>query len=280
MDKRALVAMSSQTPTVGMGILSWRGADSLKYALSTYAKADLFSLFDERVIILPDPDDAVRAIAHKHPLKAIEFAQNLGIAGGMRAVAEALTTDYVLFLENDCPLIEPITKARSQIELSIDALETGQAFMARLRSRRNPGELFATLGKYKRYWDKNLSANLRRTIRPTKAMRLCGTAVYAIENPDQHHPKFIQEYSPNSGTYIVSPKAMPWTNQSILMKRRDFLDVILPFVEAQPLKRGINGFHNVEIELNRSAFWTQSNFNILCPKGLFTHKRFNDRGYV
>ena len=274
--------MSSKKPTIGMGVLSWRGADSLDYALSTYAKAGLFELFDQHIIILPEPDDAVRSVAQKHPLKTREFKQNLGIAGGMRAVAEALTTDYVLFLENDCPLIEPITTAQAQIKLSVDALASGHAFMARLRSRREPGELFSTLGKYKRYWDNGFDAKLRRLARPAKAKRLCGSAVYAIEHPDQRHPNFISAYKPSMkmSTYIVSPKVMPWTNQSILMKRQDFLDVILPYVEAQPLKRGINGFHNVEIELNRSKFWTQSNFKILCPKGIFTHKRFNDRGYV
>jgi len=261
-----------------MGILSWRGAVSLEYALSSYAKANLFNLFDERVIILPEPDDAVRRVAQKHPLNTVEFAQNLGIAGGMRAVAQALQTDYVLFLENDCPLIEPISTARAQIELSIDALEAGDAFVSRLRSRRKPGELFTTLPKYNRYWDNRFSAKLRRTLRPAKAKRLCGSAVYAVPNPHLHHPDFIRAYK--SKSYIVSPRVMPWTNQSILMRRRDFLDIILPFVEHQPLTRTINGFHNIEIELNRSKFWTKSNFKTLCPPGLFTHQRLEDRGYI
>ena len=263
--------------TVGMGILSWRGAASLEHALSTYDKAGLYELFDERAIILPEPDEAVKSAASAHPLNVREFPQNLGIAGGMQAVAESLSTDYILFLENDCPLIEPIDEVKAQLALSLKALEANDCRMVRLRSRTNPGELFNALPKYKRYWDNNISAKLRRTLRPSKARRLCGTAVYDGLNPHERHPNFIKKYSANS--YIVSPRVMPWTNQSILMKRRDFLDVILPYVNAQPLTRAINGFHNVEIELNRSTFWTESNFNILCPKGLFTHKRLNDRGY-
>ena len=269
--------MDTHKPSIGMGILSWRGAASLTHALDSYEQAGLFDLFDERVIILPEPDEAVRKVAQNAPLKAVEFSQNLGIAGGMRAVAEALTTDYVLFLENDCPLIEPLSAAKAQIELSIKALSSGAAFMTRLRSRRLPGDLFTTLPKYNRYWDDSFSAKIRRILRPYKAKRLCGTAVYVAPKPHLRHPDFIQEYAPDC--YIISPRAMPWTNQSILMRRRDFLDIILPFVEAQPLTRTINGFHNIEIELNGSQFWTQSNFKILCPPGLFTHQRLGDRGY-
>jgi hypothetical protein len=270
--------MSTGKPSIGMGILSWRGAASLDYALGSYSASGLFNLFGERAIILPEPDEAVKSIAAQHPLTSYEFDRNLGIAGGMRAVAETLSTDYVLFLENDCPLIESYEAAEKQIAQSIEALEAGAAFMARLRSRREPGELFNTLEKYQNYWADGLKPTIRRTLRPLKAKRLCGTAVYARSDPHLKHPNYISRYDDDS--YIVSPKAMPWTNQSILLRRRDFLDVILPFVESQALTRAINGFHNIEIELNQSRFWTGSDMNIFCPPGIFTHKRLGDRGYL
>jgi len=273
--------MSTGNPTIGMGVLSWRGGASLDYALSSYKAARLFDCFDECAIILPDPDDPVRSVANKYPLTPYIFKDNLGIAGGMRAIAESLSTDYVLFLENDCPLIESYETAQKQIELSLKTLTSGTAFMARLRSRRMPGELFNTLAKYQRYWGTGAMPILRRTLRPHKAKRLCGTAVYDSAAPHLKHPDYIKEYGPDSFIiFIISPAVMPWTNQSILLRREDFLKTILPFVESQPLSRAINGFHNVEIELNRSPFWTESHFNIFCPPGLFTHKRLGDRGYV
>ena len=193
-----------------MGILSWRGAASLEYALSTYERAGLFDLFDERAIVLPEPDEAVRSIAARHPLQAHEFSKNLGIAGGMQAVAEALTTDYVLFLENDCPIIESLHEAKTQIGLSLKALEANACFMVRLRSRREPGELFDTFGKYKRYWDNGLGPRVRRLLRPKKALRLSSTAIYALPHPHKRHPDVITQY--NDDSVIVSPKVMPWTN--------------------------------------------------------------------
>lgn len=270
--------MSTGSPTLGMGILSWRGAASLAHALDSYHAANLFSLFDERAIVLPDPDEAVLAIAQKHPLTLHRHPHNLGIAGGMRAVAEALSTDYVLFLENDCPLIEDLGTARTQLNRALEIIESKAAFMARLRSRREPGEVFNTLAKYQRYWSPGAAPRLRRWLRPHKAKRLCGTAIYDSPQPHLKHPAYIKEAAPEN--YIVSPKVLPWTNQSILIRRLDFLNIILPFVEGQPLTRAVNGFHNVEIELNQSRFWTESAFNIFCPPGLFTHQRLGDRGYV
>lgn len=270
--------MSTGKPTLGMGILSWRGAASLDYALKSYQSANMFTLFDDHVIILPDPDDAIRHIANQYPLRAYEYEQNLGIMGGMKAVAEALSTEYVLFLENDCPLIETYETAKQQLQLTLNVLEAKAAFMARLRSRRKPGELFNTLGKYQRYWGPGISPSLRRILRPHKAKRLCGTAIYDATSAHLKHPAYIKEYSPDN--YIVSPAVLPWTNQSILIRRDDFLNIIIPFVESQPLSRAINGFHNIEIELNRTNFWTQSDFKTFCPAGLFTHKRLGDRGYV
>jgi len=269
-------------PTLGMGILSWRGSHSLDNALHSYAKEDLFSLFDRRAIILPDPDGEIITLAKKHPLELHTFPKNIGIAGGMKAIAENLPTDYILFLENDCPLIENFAEAKRQITLALDVLQKKQAFMARLRSRRLPGEHFTTLDKYKRYWGAGVLPKYRRSLRPAKAKRLSGTAIYVDNDEAQKHPEDIQLHSQhdNGSNYLVGSNIMPWTNQSILIRREAFLDRIIPYVKSQPLRRTINGFHNIEIELNRSDFWVQSNHKIFCPPGLFTHKRLEYRGYA
>ena len=66
---------------------------------------------------------------------------NCGIADGMRNAAEHLGTDYVLFLENDCPAIVDHLEIRRQIANAIDHLEKGQIDIMRLRSR-----IYATNG--------------------------------------------------------------------------------------------------------------------------------------
>ena len=60
-DARKGLAPNGQS--VGMGILSWRGYKSLSNTLQSYQEADLFSLFDEVLVFLPDPDESVIAAA-------------------------------------------------------------------------------------------------------------------------------------------------------------------------------------------------------------------------
>jgi len=267
------------SPSVGLGVLSWRGHRSLDAAMATYQKADFFSLFDDCMIFLPDPDKDVQNIAAKYPLRIETDPANLGILAGMEEIAKRLKTDYIFFTENDCPLLEPRDEAERQIKTALDLLGTGQAKMARMRHVKEYGETFNIIDKYFRYFPNpdTMAAKLRRAFRPEKAHRLSGAAIYGCDNPAQKFPNDITDAS--GGFYLVDAAVMPWTNQSILIKRNFFLGTIIPYCKSVPLGRNINGFRSIEIELNRSKFWTKSGWKIACGPGLLTHRRANDRGY-
>jgi hypothetical protein len=266
-------------PSVGLGILSWRGHHSLAAALSTYQKADFFSLFDESIIFLPDPDKDVQNVAAKYPFRVESDPENLGILVGMEEIAKRLKTDYIFFTENDCPLLEPRGEAKRQIRKSLELLASGQAKMARMRHVKQYGETFNIIDKYYRYFPNpdTAIAKLRRLFRPEKARRLSGAAIYGCDNPAQKFPKDIT--GAGDGFYLVDAAVMPWTNQSILIERDFFLNTIIPYCKSVPLGRNINGFRSIEIELNRSKFWTGSGWKIACGQGLLTHRRADDRGY-
>jgi len=265
--------------SVGLGILSWRGHASLNQSLKSYAKEDFFSLFDEAMIFLPDPDDDVQNVCENHPLRIEKSSENNGIMAGMEEIANRLDTDYIFFTENDCPLIENRAEAQRQIKKALDLLADDTVCMARMRHVEQPGEKFTTLNKYK--WmhpsPDNFIGRLRRSFRPPKAHRLSGTAIYAEQAPEKRFPNTINDAG--DGFYLVDTDTLPWTNQSIMIKRNFFRDTILPFAKSVPLGRTANGFRTLEIELNRSKFWTQSGWKIACGPGILTHKRANDRGY-
>ena len=71
---------------------------------------------------------------------------------------------------------------------------------------------------------------------------------------------------------------MTWTNQSIMINRDFFLNNIIDVAEEMETKRRINGFKNLEIEMN-SDYWRQSVLGFAIPKGIFTHQRLGDQGY-
>ena len=265
--------------TIGLGILSWRGAASLRNALQSYENEGFFSLFDQSLVFLPDPDPPVLAVANNFAITIEQSAKNAGIMDGMEQIAKRLDTDYILLTENDCPLIEPYSEAKRQLQKALSLLQSGQARLARMRHVKQPGEPFSAPEKYNRYFPKTdtISSRLRRFFRPRKAKRLCGTAIYTETDPEKKFPDYIK--SAGDGFYLVDAKVMPWSNQSVLIDRKFFLNTIIPYAKSVPFTRGANGFRALEIELNRSRFWTKSGWKIACGPGLLSHQRLEDRGY-
>jgi len=264
--------------SIGLSVLSWRGAESLRPSLESYAKVGLFDLFDETQLFLPDPDDDVLHVSKQFNLTTKTLPQNLGIMENMVVAASKLSTDYILMLENDCPLIEPISEVRRQISKSLDLLSRDDVIMARFRSVRAPGQAFGGLDKYRRLNDGTLRAKLTGLFRPKKSHRLSGYALYDGPNSIAKHPNNF-EYV-DGGFYLIDASVMPWTNQSILIDRTFFLDKIVPLARSIETRRHANNLPNLEIELNKSQQWQNSKWKIACGPGLFTHERIGDRGYT
>ncbi len=263
--------------TLGLGVLSWKGFDSLSASLESYACEGLFELFDERLLFLPEVSDEGRAIAARFGLRAEGSEKNLGILGGFRALASAMTSDIVVLLENDCPLIEPRALAEVRINEARAALEAGAVDVFRMRSRMSPGQRFQALEKYRAMFPaddapapRKLAAALHRAVRSDKARRLTGGALYASDAPEALHPRFIEKRP--EGWWRVSSAVMTWTNQSIMIRRDFFLDTIIAHAAAHPSSRTVNGFPDLEKELN-TPWWRRSGFRIGVGEGIFTHER-------
>lgn len=272
--------------SLGLGILSWKGGDTLKISLESYRKENLFSLFDKTIIFLPEQQNYETQIAQEFNLEIYGHSENLGILGGFKALAMSITSDYILLLENDCPLIENFSEAQKQILFAKNLLETHQANVIRLRHREYAGQDWGVVRKYREYYPasnapclEKILCYLKRRLRPNKANRLKGWSIYAPESKNTSLFPDIAHYDFDNDIYYVDSAYLPWTNQSILIKRDFFLNTIIKYAENAPTKRRINAFRNLEIEMN-SHFWQQGKFKIAIPKGLFTHQRIGHRGYI
>jgi hypothetical protein len=259
-----------------IGILSWNGYDSLLNSLLTYEKNGLSKLTKYKYICLPEYKQEGIQLAKKFSYKPILFKKNLGILGGFKALAEKMPSGPILLLENDLPLIEDQNVTFDQIQNSIKLLSNDNVIQVRLRSRTNPGLPFVGIEKYQRYWSNNIISYIKRILRPSKAKRLIGTATYVIQNPVKRHPNYIKSLS--HSYFSVSSSVLNWANLAILVDRDKFLNIIIPKAETVSSNKKINGFKNIEIELN-SFWWRKQNFEIIVAPGLFTHFRVSDRGY-
>jgi hypothetical protein len=263
-------AAAPAPPRLGLGVLSWRGYDSLRASLESYQREDLFSLFDEALLFLPEMTADGLALANAFELPYEGARANLGILGGFKALASAMSADVLLLLENDCPLIEPRAEAARQLDLARRVVWDGEAVVFRMRHVAHPGQKFATLEKYRRYHGEGRLPALRRRLRPGKARRLAGTAVYAEAEPEAKFPELISRKP--EGWLSVSAACLPWTNQSVLVRRDFYLGTIIAEAEAHPSGRTVNGFPDVEKEWNRPR-WRESGWRIGVDRGLFTHER-------
>lgn len=259
-----------------IGILSWQGYDSLVNSLFSYEKNGLSQLTDQKFICLPEFTKEGIKIAEKFNYQPILITKNIGILGGFKKLAEVMPKGPLLLLENDLELIEKEETTFDQLKLSLELLSKHQPIQIRLRSRLNPGEPFVGIKKYNQYWSDNLFCSLKRLIRPTKAKRLIGTSTYILDNPEERHPNEIKKLS--NGFYLVSSSVINWANLAILVDSDSYLNTIIKKAEAVNSKKHVNGFKNIEIQLNNS-WWRQKEFKILVAPGLFKHNRLSYRGY-
>ena len=259
-----------------IGILSWKGYDSLLNALITYEKNGLSKLTKHKYICLPDYKKEGIDIANKFDYEPILIKENLGILGGFKALAEKMPNGPILLLENDLPLIENGKTTYKQIKKSLEILSEDTAIQIRLRSRSSPGDPFIAIQKYKNYWSNNFTSNIIRLLRPFKAEKLIGTSIYVLPDPEKRHPEEIKKLS--DGFYSVPSSVLNWANLAFLVDRDKFLNVIIKKAESVKSKKRINGFKNIEIELN-SSWWREKKYEVILAPGLFTHKRISDRGY-
>jgi hypothetical protein len=107
-----------------IGILSWKGYDSLKNSLISYEKNGLSKLTNNKFICLPEYNEEGIRIAKKFNYEPILFDNNIGILGGFKELAKQMPKGPILLLENDLELIENTKSTSNQIKKSIDLLNT------------------------------------------------------------------------------------------------------------------------------------------------------------
>ena len=97
-----------------------------------------------------------------------------------------------------------------------------------------------------------------------------------MKNPEKLHHHFVKKIC--NGFYLVPSSILTWANLAILVDRDVYLEKIIKTAEQTKSNKYINGFKNIEIELNNS-WWRNNEFKILITPGLFKHNRLSHRGY-
>ncbi|MEQ8655807.1 MAG: hypothetical protein RIC24_00685 [Hyphomicrobiales bacterium] len=271
------------TSALGLGVLSWKAPETLAVTLQSHRDGGLPDLFDEQLVLLQESDETSRGVVDRFGYHAHNIDDNKGILGGFDALAATMASEVILITENDFPLVEQSEVVSAQIKRAFELIEEDEADIVLLRSRDKPGSPFDIGDKYPRYFpgtDATLRAQLaglaRRTLRPGKARRLRARSTCIAHDAPKIAPFAIADLG--AGFHLTNSQFLPWTNNPFMVRRSFFIDTLLAFAKAAPTKRRVNGFKNLEIELN-CEWWRKSQFRIVHAPGLFTHGRVGDRGY-
>ena len=281
--------MSDKVP-VSVGILSYKAPRTIAATLEAYAQHNFLDIFAEVKLFFQCVSDEDIQTAKKHKLEWCGRSDNIGIQNGMRWVVENLKSEYILYLENDCPLVVDTATAEFEINRAMKYLASGQIDVMRLRSRFTPGEQFADVRKYttvhtpfeidERFVQTDevrISQRpkwhrfLKRLFYPGYGIRMIGRSLYIEKGPERLFPKYI--WKTGDGMYIVNSKVINWTNQSVLTTKRFFLQM-LDYADQHPRSRTVNGLQDMEKPLN-CRWWRGQQFKIGVSDGLFTHKRLD-----
>ena len=257
--------------TLSVGVLSYHAHETLARTLASYDNGKLTACADEAYVFFNEMTDSDIRFAQKFPnWRFAGSASNLGILGGTDALARRMTGDYLLMLQNDCPLVADASFTHRYLAEATALLASGQADIVRCRSRAHPGQGFADGKKFARYYGAGLRPALRRLLRPLKARRVIGRAPYAIADAERRFPAYIER---KGDFLIVDSSVINFTDQPFLISRPLMLR-LLDWAKAHPKKRTLNGFQVMEINLN-SRWWRAQHFKIAVGEGIFTHARLD-----
>jgi hypothetical protein len=270
-------------PRIGIGVLSWHGYDTLAATLASYRDNGLLDLVDERVVFLPEQTERGIAVAREFDMPYAGSRDNLGIMGGLKALAQCMTSEFVILLENDYRLIENQSEVARQLARASADILSGEVKYVQLRHLNRPGEphqVSKVIDYFGRPGQSRGEAALvaaRRFLRPGKAAKLAGRSVYLWKDADRRWPKAIGRTA--SGNFRTSSRHLNWSNNPSLIPRRFFLEEVVAAAEQRPARRLVNGFPTLEIELN-CRWWRKQDWPIgIAADGLFSQIRLGDRGY-
>ncbi|MEO0809440.1 MAG: hypothetical protein AAFW82_02140 [Pseudomonadota bacterium] len=272
---------------VTLSILCWRQRDVLCRTLAEFHKRGILDCFTKKRAFLNELTDADREIAENFGLEAIGYATNTGIFGGVKGLAEACTSEFMLLVENDCPPIVDAETFVSVVNRSVDDMRANDCPVFSLRSRRLPGEKFDRRERYMRNFQleqplaerpelasaRSQSSWLRRLVEDWRKSKLIGCALYSEEQPCLRHPSVIRKT--DNGNFLTSSKYLSWSNNCLLV-RADFMrNVIIPRVRTHPSKVTLNGHQDIEGAMKVENWWRKLNVPMgQAEPGPLTHARW------
>ena len=277
---------------LSVAILGWKSPRTTRHSLETYRAAGLYDYCGEFFIYYNQYSAEDRALGEEMGVRTLGGEENLGNWGGQKKILEAAKGDYILFLENDHPVVTTAEETKYWMTGALELLKSGKADMVQLRHRQKLGDgyNFAPFFKYhylrefeERFEDArcqlpedynrdNWKRWVMRHVRPFAAIRRHISACYLEAHPEKVLPRWIRR----EGDFLIFDSRILNFSESPFMVSRQFYEKISAWAEGHPRHRTILGHQELEYILN-GRWWRAQHFRIaMCDRGIFGHQRLDD----
>jgi len=273
-------------------MLSWRAYKTLRQTLRSYVASAIPSCGDEFFVYFNQLCDADRVCAAEFGVEARGSLENLGIWGGMDAMAREAKGDQLLFLQNDHLSVVAADAAAHWISRARELISRDRADIVLMFNRfeRIPGwgtshyfdyhfvRDFDSRAESSRAlfpvdWNRDtLVRRLHRFFRPKAALRHMHAGLYIDRDPGKTFARFVQK---EGDMYIADSAVVPFTESPFMISKKLYLE-LSDWSRAHPRKRKVNGAPVMEHALN-CDWWRNHHFRIAyCDVGVFGHRRADD----
>lgn len=226
-------------------------------------------LFGEGLVVCQEGDPEEIAISKRYGYRPVATEKNLGIQGGVARAIEIAAHDIVLFVENDWRYLNPASEIITNV---FEAFRTCNLDLVKLFLPLNLPR------KFTRYWHSRLPLR-RKSLGVLRWKEANAYKAEAIRFVDTN--SLCSDYlTPVSKElWLTDSRFIKWSNNPFIVKKRVFLDSILPFANQNPTAKLINGFPDLEVPINcvrNRWWWRKQQFRIgIVKDNLFTHERFD-----
>lgn len=275
---------------LSIAMLGWKAQATTRHTLETYRDGGLFGAGDEFFIYFNQFSAPDKALADEFKVRAIGTDENLGMWGGDEAIAENAKGDYILFLQDDHPVLVSPEEVKHWIDGGLELLKSGKADIIYLRHRQESIKGYGcdTYFRYhyvhelepridvsvlpENYNRDTFCRKLRRLFRPFAARKRSITAMYLEKDPLSMLPKGTAHWEKD---FLVIDSSMIQFSESPYMISRKLYKKLVAWGKKHPRHRTILGFQELEYILN-CRWWRRQHFKIAtCDTGIFGHCRID-----
>lgn len=242
--------IQAETPTLTIGILSWKDPKTLEKTLRSYKKNGLLEYADEKLVFFNEISHQDRDIAQRYGFKILGSKKNLGIAKGFLSLIQAASSDCILLLEDDWLLIEDIDGVQIQLDEIKQLLLAEKVHCVRLRHRKKPGKPLYS------QWLKG---------QEHKGFTHLLNCIHWHKFPEKIFPQYITKMDTNSPLYLTSSKYGNYTNNPCIYALEWYKRTVVPIMEEI--------MNNSNLEDVLTDWWSKQYFKVVQGRGLFMHGR-------